>query len=126
MFAGTVNATREAILRLAVRGLNNRIVDIEAVVDTGFNDELTLPSHIVAALGLVPESPAEVTLADNVVLQANYYRAIVTWDNRPRVLSVLEIEGVPLVGMDALWGSQLTLDAVSGGAVSITRLEGRR
>lgn len=96
MIQGEVNSMREAIVRMTARAPGDRVVEVDAIVDTGFNDQLTLPSELIAALALTPECPAEVTLADNVVVQTNCYRVIVDWDGRPRVLSVLEIEGGPL------------------------------
>ena len=52
MITGTVNANREAILRLAVRNTNGQEHERDAVVDTGFDGWLSLPPDFILALGL--------------------------------------------------------------------------
>jgi predicted aspartyl protease len=47
VIAGMVNPDREAIICLPVRGPDEREQEIEAVIDTGFNGFLTLPSEVV-------------------------------------------------------------------------------
>jgi predicted aspartyl protease len=121
MIAGSVSAGREAIVRIKLRGAEGQYVEINAIM--GFNDELTLPSMHVDTLGLTPETPAEATLADGIVVQSSYYRVNALWDGRPRVLSALEIGSVPLIGMGLLCNHRLLLDAVKGGTVSIERLD---
>ena len=52
MITGIVNPNREAVLRLKVQGPNGQEEEIEAVIDTGFTGELTLPPDVIARLGL--------------------------------------------------------------------------
>ena len=52
MIEGVVNADYEAIIPLRIQGPDGRTRDIEAVVDTGFTDFLTLPPALVDELGL--------------------------------------------------------------------------
>ncbi len=47
-----MNASREAVIRLAVQGPSGQARDIEAVIDTGYSGTLTLPSSMVAELAL--------------------------------------------------------------------------
>ena len=49
---GVVNAAYEPVVSLAVQGPSGQSRDIEAVVDTGFNGFLTLPTELVAELAL--------------------------------------------------------------------------
>ena len=44
MMTGVVNADLEPLLRLTVRDAGGQPHDVEAVIDTGFNGFLTLPS----------------------------------------------------------------------------------
>jgi clan AA aspartic protease len=97
-------------------------VEIDAVVDTGFDDALTLPRQIITALGLPLAGPAQATLADGSVVRLNYYRATVLWEGIPRKILVLDADGGPLVGMSMLYGSRVTLDVVDGGPVTIETL----
>ncbi len=71
---------REALLRLTVRGPQNQEQEIEVIVDTGFNDYLTLPPDQVAALGLPFAAPTRATLADGSEVELNYHCATVLWD----------------------------------------------
>jgi predicted aspartyl protease len=43
MISGIVTADREAIVRLHLRGTSGLGVDVEAVLDTGFTEYLSLP-----------------------------------------------------------------------------------
>ena len=49
---GVVNANYEPVVTLPLRGPDGQEQEIEAVVDTGFNGYLTLPSAFVVELGL--------------------------------------------------------------------------
>lgn len=49
MIRGVVNARREGIVRLRVRGPSGVERDVDAVVDSGFTASLTLPAVVVAA-----------------------------------------------------------------------------
>ena len=64
MIHGTVNAYREATILLRVYGPQRQELDIEAVVDTGFDGSLSLPQDSVALLGLPFRRRGRVFLAD--------------------------------------------------------------
>lgn len=69
MIFGTVNASREAVVRLRVRGPNGLVLAVPAVIDTGYDGVLTLPAGIIAALGLTGRFGGYITLADGSVRQ---------------------------------------------------------
>ena len=52
MIEGSVNAAYEAVVILSLQGSEGRTRDIEAVIDTGYTGTLTLPTAVVADLGL--------------------------------------------------------------------------
>ncbi len=52
MMTGNVNADLEAKLRLTLHTALGQPYDIETVIDTGFTGFLTLPSSLIAKLGL--------------------------------------------------------------------------
>jgi len=52
MITGVVTGDRQAIIRLMVRGPAGQEQEIEAIIDTGFDGWLSLPSSIVVRLGL--------------------------------------------------------------------------
>jgi predicted aspartyl protease len=52
MILGVVRDGREPVVRLVLIGAAGQTEEIEAVIDTGFTGELTLPSSVTALLGL--------------------------------------------------------------------------
>ena len=61
---GVVTADRQAIIRLTVRGPAGQEHEIEAIIDTGFDGWLSLPSSLIALLGLVWRRRGRALLAD--------------------------------------------------------------
>ena len=53
MISGFINTSLEAIIRPVVYGMNGQEHEVEAVIDTGFTGFLTLPSALIASLGLI-------------------------------------------------------------------------
>jgi predicted aspartyl protease len=52
MIKGRVNAHREALVSLPLRGAQGEEHAIEAVIDTGYNGFLTLPPALIEQMGL--------------------------------------------------------------------------
>ncbi len=121
MITGVVRA-REARIRLTVRGPRGREQTIEAIIDTGYTAWLTLPSSLVAALGLRWRSLDRGTLADGSECLFDVYEATVVWDRRERRVLVDEADTDPLVGMGLLTGYELKMQVRSRGKVTIKRL----
>ena len=51
------------------------------------------------------------------------YLAAKSWHGSLRDALVLQSDSTPLLGMTLLWGSRVTLDAVTSGEVTIDELE---
>ncbi len=85
---GVVTTRREAILSVSVLGADERRTDIEAVMDTGFTGDLTLPDRVIEELSLPSRGVREVVLADGSTVAMEIYRARVVWDGAVRVKSV--------------------------------------
>ncbi len=122
MIQGVITPDREAVIRLRVSGPGGNEEEIDAAIDTGFNDFLTLPPAFIAQLGLLFAAPTQATLADGSIVQMDYYQATILWDGQPRNVLALAANGGPLVGMSLLYGSRLTLDILDGGPVIIEAL----
>ena len=122
MITGKVTANREAIIELEVVGSNHRKEQVEAVIDTGFNGYLTLPSDLINRLGFHIAGNRRVTLGDGNVVVLDVYLAKVLWHGQEREVLILEAEGGPLVGMSLLYGSRMTLEIVNNGDVTIAPL----
>jgi len=121
MMQGTVTADKEAILTLIVRN-GSRELAVEAIVDTGFTDYLTLTADHINTLDLPLVGTSLVTLADGSEVQLGIYRAVVLWHGEERAIQTLAAEGGPLLGMSLLYGSRLVMDVLDGSAFTITAL----
>lgn len=122
MITGRVTADRQAIITLTVRGPAGQEHEIEAIVDTGFDGWLSLPSSVIVQLGLTWLQRGRALLADGRESVFDIYEATVIWDGQVRRISVDEAETAPLVGMSLLDGYELTMQVRSSGNVIIRAL----
>lgn len=119
MIQGVVNADYQPVIPLTVRGPSGQSAEIEAVVDTGFNGFLALPSESVAALGLLRSAKVVATLADGSETDFDVHPATVLWDGHPRHVDILMSDTTPLVGMRLLDWHSLFIEVEDGGRVLI-------
>lgn len=112
-------ARREALVRLLVRGGEGRASEVEAVLDTGFTEELSLPQDLIDAL-LLPFVRTESTmLSDGSIIECNVHEGVVVWDGAERVVLVQAAKGSPLIGMSLLLDHLVTLPVTDSGQVTI-------
>ena len=119
MIEGIVNADLEAIVTVPVSGPAGQVHNVEAVIDTGFNGLLTLPSALVSELGLPYVTKSRATLANGSEDICDVHGATVLWDSQPRHIRVDAADTTPLVGMALLEGHDLHIDVHNGGRVLI-------
>ena len=119
MITGKVLGSGEAVITVVVRRPGGQMARIQAMVDTGFNDELTLPAWVIQKLGLVFDHESSYTLADGMKSVTRIFGGEVEWHGAWREIQVAEIESDPLVGMVMLRGSHLGIDVVEEGRVEI-------
>jgi clan AA aspartic protease len=119
---GTVNALREAVLRLVVLGPGGREREVEAVIDTGYNGSLILPPYLVAELGLPFRIRSSATLGDGSTGLFDVHDGTVHWNGRSRRIAVDVADSEPLLGMALLYGYELTIQVVEGGDLSIREM----
>lgn len=107
---------------LRVRGSNGHQA-IEFIVDTGFDGELALPRSLLQELGAV-EAPVLqlVRLADGSIGTASAYDLEVEWDEEFQPVSVVALNGDPLLGVELLTGNLLQSEMRRGGEVLIEPL----
>ncbi len=122
MITGVVTAARHAVVRVRIGGRVGRAVEIEALVDTGFNGELTLPLATIEAPELEWLRSGRALLADGSDVRFDSYEATIDWDGAMRPITVDTADTEPLVGMALLDGYEVTIQAVVGGTVTITAL----
>lgn len=119
---GSVNDVLEATLRVTVEDIGGHTREIDALVDTGFNGFLTLPSELIATLGLPWLFRQQGQLADGSIETFDVHQARIIWDNAPLPIEVEAVNAAPLVGMAVLDGYSLRVDVTKGGSVTITPL----
>jgi clan AA aspartic protease len=120
MIIGGVTSDLEAIVTLSIQGPAGQQVDIDVLVDTGFDGGITLPPALIAQLGLAWQRRGRATLGDGTDCYFNVYEGIVIWDGKPRRVQVDEADTIPLLGMSLLEGSELTMQVRPQGQVTIT------
>ena len=122
MIQGTVTADHEAVIILAITGPKGAARSVEAVIDTGFNGELTLPKEIAEALALPLVGNRRAELADGNSITLDACLATVRWGDQDREVLALQTDGGPLIGMNLLAGHRVLMDVVAGGELSISPL----
>ena len=122
MIRGAVTDANEAVIQLTVRGVDFRDITVDAVIDTGFNGYLTLPSGLLKTSGLTSHGVRRAQLADGSFVVFNLYLATIIWDGKPRHIQVFSAEGAPLVGMTLLAGHRIAMSVIAGGEVIIEPL----
>ena len=119
MITGHVNAELEAIIPVRVGAPNGSAIEVEAVIDTGFNGFLALPPDVISRLELPFSGPTRATLGDGTLVHLSVYEAEAAVAGQPLSVEVLETHGGILVGMSLLRGNELIVQVVEGGAVQI-------
>jgi clan AA aspartic protease len=119
---GQVTAALEAVIALRIEGPDGRHATVDATIDTGFTDYLTLPPSVIAMLRLPLLDTAECQMADGRVVVMEGFLAKVQWYNSPREAVALATEGGPLIGMSLLRDSRLAIDVRANGSVVIDPL----
>jgi clan AA aspartic protease len=109
---------------LALVGVTLRLpkqpdINIECVLDTGFEGALALPADAVATLGLPFYQGIFANLANNSDVSVNAYRATIFWKGQELDVAVLAMGRRPLVGTALLAGNELVAQFVDNGLVTV-------
>jgi len=119
MITGAVNDRLEAVVKLPASCSAGQAIDIKAVIDTGYNGILMLPTALVNELRLPYAGKVTAILADGSRTDLPLFRAQLIWDDQPMSITVAASGLVPLVGMELLEGHNLNIDVHPGGQVRI-------
>ncbi len=122
MIRGKVNQHQQAVISIAVMDNEGSIQSLEAVLDTGFTGYLTLPPDFIRSLGLPSAGYRIFELANGEPFEFITYLATVSWHGRLCDALVLQSDSIPLIGMDLLRGSRVTLEVLDDGEVIIEEL----
>jgi clan AA aspartic protease len=95
---------------------------LDFVVDTGFNDHLTLPPQAIGAMNLPLYSSTSARLADGSEALLSIHLATIVWDEREKLVPVLAASYKPLLGTSLMAGYHLEIDFQDNGLVSLEKL----
>lgn len=119
---GAVTAGLEAALKLSLRGPSGTVIEVDAIIDSGYTGSLTLPDAVATALGLTRRTGGRAVLADGSALLFDSYSVEVWWHRSWRKVAAPAFGTEILVGMRLLEGSEVRIAVVAGGAVEIVPL----
>jgi len=122
MMTGSVNADGEAVVSLRVRDADGGFLEIDAIVDTGFNGLVALPAHFISDLRLPDVGVARVRYGDGNEGTLPVHEAIIDWDGLERLVRIDCLANDVLIGTELLAGHELRITFVLNGTVEIARL----
>lgn len=118
ILAGIVTPNYEAVVSIVVETPVGE-VKIDAVVDTGFTDCLTLPATLCRQLGLSQRETTVAQLADGSLVGISVFDAQCRWFGQSVPITVCGADGGPLLGMGLMRDCSLSMLIAPGGPVSI-------
>ncbi len=122
MINGFISANREAVLKLTVFSSAELPKEVDAVIDTGFNEYVTLTPEQISEFGLIRRAYIHASLGDGNFVSLPVYTIDILWHGQLRSVDVLETNNEPLIGLALLYGSRVLLDVVDGGSVAVSPL----
>ena len=123
MIEGRVSRRLHARLSIELLLKDTSLHSVEVDLDTGFTGDLTLPAEVIRECGLDPEGERPVVLANGDEVYLRVWQGTTLWHGHPRRIKILQAKGEPLLGMNLLRGSRVTLDVLAGGNVVIEELD---
>ena len=113
----------EAHITLTVQDGNGVAENVDFVIDTGLTEDVSLPLDIIVRLNLPRNCDiVDIVLADGSTGKFDLYTAYVLWHDRLVEVEVINMESTPLIGMELLRDSNISIDVVPGGTVTIAEL----
>lgn len=122
MITGTISPNREATVNLTAFGPTGNSITFDAVIDTGFDDFVTLQPAQIVTLSLARRATIRAALADGTIVSLPVYSVEIVWHGVRRKVDAIETHNDALIGMSLLYGSRVTLDVIDGGTVMISPL----
>lgn len=113
---------RKAIVPVIFRLPQQPDFSLDFVIDTGFNDYLTLPPQAVNAMNLPLYSSIPARLADGSEALLAIHLATIIWDNVEKVVPILASGYQPLLGTAMIEGYHLEIDFEDNGLVSLEKI----
>ena len=79
MIEGLINTDLEAVIKIWIVGRQGGQVEVAAIIDTGFNGFLTLPTQLIRELGLQRVGRGRAIVAHGGEQIFDFYGATVIW-----------------------------------------------
>ena len=99
------------------------LLNVEFLLDTGFDGELALPGHLIVHLIAEYAMHEFIRMADGTQSSRPVYEILMDWGGESRVTNVLSLDGgVPLLGVELLAEHSVYIEMTDGGDVSIDPL----
>ena len=122
MHRGVVNDALEAVVSLSLMGHDGAYEILDFIVDSGLTEEMILPQYVIDQLGLLLYDSIVIATGDGMARYVDRYTARLLWHGMSREVHAASMGTESLIGMALLRGSNLSVDAVPGGAVAISEL----
>jgi clan AA aspartic protease len=107
---GRIDELLSPRLKVKVAGLKGTI-DMEAIVDTGFNGDLCMPTTLAVQIGLILEYVHDVELADGSRKRVPVYSCNIELNDLKRRAEVILTDGTDaLIGANMLKSSTMTIN----------------
>jgi clan AA aspartic protease len=113
---------RKAIVPVIFRLPQQPDFSLDFVIDTGFNDYLTLPPQAVMAMNLPLSSSLPARLADGSETLLSVHLGTIVWDDVEKVVPILASGYKPLLGVAMMEGYHLEIDFENNGLVSLAEI----
>ncbi|MEA5572845.1 clan AA aspartic protease [Calothrix sp. UHCC 0171] len=113
---------RKAIVPVIFRLPQQPDFSVNFVIDTGFNDYLTLPAQAISAMNIPLYSTIPARFADGSEALLSVHLATIVWDNLEKVVPVLASGYKPLLGTAMMEGYHLEIDFADNGLVSLAKI----
>ena len=94
-------------------------MDIEFIVDTGSDGDLTLPLFLLRRTTAAPAFTTVRTMADGSVRECNAFLLDLLSNGEARMIEILQFEHNPLLGTNLIEGCSLRVQLDAGGEVVI-------
>ena len=117
MILGNVNALKQAVISLDLRGPQGHTERVDAIIDTGYDGYLTVTPDIVARLQFPFRETRAYELGSGDLIDFPVHNARIIWDGQAKEIATVVTDGGILVGMSLLTGFTLFMDVIDGGAV---------
>ncbi|MBW4667762.1 MAG: clan AA aspartic protease [Cyanomargarita calcarea GSE-NOS-MK-12-04C] len=113
---------RKAIVPVIFRLPHQPDFSLDFVIDTGFNDYLTLPPQAVSAMNFPLYSSIPARLANGSETLLSVHLGTIVWDDVETVVPILASGYKPLLGTALMEGYHLEIDFEDNGLVSLEKI----